>query len=269
MCLHCFNTCVCALSLHCVSPLAAILVNRHFNIFSLEKKIESNLTKQDKELHKNSKHSKSSMLAVYRKGTWSRPNRFSVDFTPVARFKGILVCCDSRHHFLLLQVCAVLFLFTSDYRLCSTAALSWALPLPAWHPRRLAAGCEHGLTRFADFLCPSRATHLGPPEIVPEIDVHLRTVDSAGSWNYSPVADIEQRNQRWDDGASVAIVTGRSNLLFLRILIESLLSMQGELLNRDEGRVAKKKNQQTEGPKWCSLFRTMLALKVLSNPLQF
>lgn len=33
-------------------------------------------------------------------------------------------------------------------------------------------------------------------------------------------------NQR-QDGAAVAIVTGRSNLLFLRILIESLLSIQG------------------------------------------
>lgn len=91
------------------------------------------------------------------------------------------------------------------------------------------------------------------------------------------VADSEQRNQRWDDGTSVAIATGRSNLLFLRILIESLLSIQGGGMSGDEGRGVKKrkekKTQQTDPTEMMraagSLFRTMLALKVLSNPLQF
>lgn len=74
-------------------------------------------------------------------------------------------------------------------------------------------------------------------------------VDTWGHWRSRTkiVVGLQKLHRNWTrDGAAVAIVTGRSNLLSLRILIESLLSIQGGGWTTTDNGIGKKKEMDRQ-----------------------
>lgn len=103
-----------------------------------------------------------------------------------------------------------------------------AAPLFAWYRCSLAAGDRHRLARISPPLCfcvlmchSSRPFEVGACKSAADTSGHRgrRTIRLLGLQKSS--------RDRSRDGAAVAIVTGRSNLQSLRVLIESLHSMRG------------------------------------------